>query len=86
MNYGAEADLEIILRAGIERGANVIGFGAERDARSVCPIDAAAELQPANSTNAAATAVAGHVRIVASCIPLQGETQDRHGPVPLPTY
>src|SRR5882724_3628203 len=45
MNYGAEADLKIILRAGIERGANVIGFGAERDARSVCPIDAAAELQ-----------------------------------------
>ncbi len=29
----------------------------------------AAELQPANSANAAAAAVTGHVRIVASCIP-----------------
>ena len=28
MNYGAEADLKIILRAGIERAADVIGFGA----------------------------------------------------------
>jgi hypothetical protein len=29
MNYGAEADLKIILRAGIERAADVIGFGAQ---------------------------------------------------------
>ena len=29
MDYGAEADLEIILRAGIERAADVIGLGAQ---------------------------------------------------------
>jgi hypothetical protein len=29
MNYGAEADLEIILRAGIECAADVIDFGAQ---------------------------------------------------------
>jgi hypothetical protein len=29
MNYGAEADLKIILRAGIERAADVINFGAQ---------------------------------------------------------
>ena len=44
MNYGANADLEIILRAGIERGADVIGFGAQRDARIVGPVDDAASL------------------------------------------
>src|SRR6266852_2165701 len=44
MNYGAEADLKIILCAGIERAADVIGFGAQRDARIVEPVDAAANL------------------------------------------
>jgi hypothetical protein len=29
MDYGAEADLEIILRTGIERAADVIRFGAQ---------------------------------------------------------
>ena len=32
MDDGADADLEIILRAGIEMGADVVGFGAEGDA------------------------------------------------------
>jgi len=44
MNYGAEADLDVILRAGIEHGVDVIGFSAQRDARIVGPVNTATGL------------------------------------------
>jgi len=45
MKHGSDADLEIILRAGIEHGANVVGFGAEGKAFGISPVCATTELQ-----------------------------------------
>jgi hypothetical protein len=45
MNHGAQADLDVILRAGIEPGVHVIGFGTQRDARIVGPVNAATGLK-----------------------------------------
>ena len=41
----AKADLEIILRAGVQHGANVVSFGAEGDALIPCQVGATAGLQ-----------------------------------------
>jgi len=45
MDYGAQADLDVILRAGIERAAYVIGLGAQRDAGIVGPVRADSSLK-----------------------------------------
>lgn len=45
MEDEADADLKIILRAGIEHGADVVAFGAQGDARDEFPIDATASLE-----------------------------------------
>ena len=58
MNYGAQADLDVILRAGIEHGADVIGFSAQRDARIVGPVNAATGLN-----REAVLTLAGDLRI-----------------------
>ena len=44
VNYGAHTDLDVILRAGIEPGVHVVGFGAQSDARIVGPVNAATGL------------------------------------------
>ena len=45
MKHGSDADLEIILRVGIEHGANVAGFAAEGKALGILPFCATTELQ-----------------------------------------